>query len=76
VRNGGYGRRLGCWTVKGEIAHPAACPRLTQLKAGDVVAKEIGGVKKMVGRGIDADGNRLQARGVAAEAGERAAEME
>ena len=50
------------WSLagKGEYCESSSVPAVAQLKAGDVVAEKVGGVKKMVGRGIDADGHRLR----------------
>src|SRR5208283_5409013 len=58
VRNGRQGDRLGIGRVGRILRYQQRSGARAQLKAGDGITKEIGGVKEMVCRGIDAHGYR------------------
>src|SRR5208282_3864698 len=65
VWNRRHSHRLGAGGIRRGLGVEQRSRCLAQLEVGDVIVEKIDSEEKLVGRGIDADGDRLQAGGVA-----------
>ena len=71
VRDGGYSRGLCVGGVGRILRIQERAVDGAQFKARDGAAQEIGGIQKVLGRGVDADSDRLRAGSIRPQEGKR-----